>query len=190
MEGHPSGWETETCFSEGKGTCHGLGAFPCSYMSLDIQYFGGSVVPPFPLTLDACLAAQSKKSSAAAAAFINSLWHQSATALGPPLHQAGFHNLSNSPDLLLLGQEVMHSRSLPTLRAYWLRVGKFQMSTVGPWQGTSSHSHHRLMLFFVFIKKMCLALERSQNYFKKCLWVVRVIKYETHCGFVFCFVFF
>lgn len=144
----------------GEGTWPWVGALPCSYTSLEGQCFGGPVAP-FPPPDLRCLPIWTKKSSADAVAFINSMWHQSTTALGPPRLQAGFHNLSKMPDLLL-GQEVMHSRSLPTLEAYWLWVGKSKIRTVWPWQGTSSHSHHRSMLFFVFIKKFASLYKKAR----------------------------
>lgn len=106
-----SGWEMR------EGACPELGALPPSPASLDIQCAGGPAapLPSLPLTLDACVSGQPQTIGAVAVASTNSMWQQSTTALGPPLPQAGFHNPSDIPDLLPLGQEVTHSRPLPTL---------------------------------------------------------------------------
>lgn len=150
------------CFSEGTGTCQGLGACPRSYVSLEVRCLCGRVAPLLSPDLR-CLPVRLEKPSAGAGAFINSMWQQSTAALGPALLQAGFHNPSNMPDLPARGQEVMHSRSLPTLgAAYWLRVGMFKISTVWLWQGTSGHDHQINVIFCVYKKNSSRSLKKPE----------------------------
>ena len=143
------GWEMRGRLREGKGTCPGLGAFPRSSVSPDVQCAGGHVAPLSspPLTLGACLSGQAQRSWGDAVASINSMWQQSTTALGPLLPQAGFHNLSSIPDLLPLGQEVMCSRPLPTLGHTGSRT-----AVAGAFRAT------RLMLVLGFIKIIVFTL--------------------------------
>lgn len=131
---------TDTWFTEEWGTCREFGgisvSFPDSRRSV-IRWPYGSLLSPPDLR---CLPFWTGKERWAAAALLNSMWHQSTAAFRPPLFQAWFHNLSNMPDHPPLVQEVMHSRSLPTLgAAHWLRLGMFKISADDYLSSVSGH---------------------------------------------------